>query len=160
MFEAILRSHFARYPEMQIQDVYKLIHQAALGSEHAVTDRHATRVWLEREIMQLDNKDAEPMIDPISADGQIARVHLRPFLAQGGDPEALLTAFIRTANEFHGNEQAVKNYWDIATRLGFFPRAAMDSFIQSMQNYPAVHHSEIYNQRYRPAYRVVLQKYL
>lgn len=145
---------------MQIQDVYKLIHQAALGSEHAVTDRHATRVWLEREIMQLGNQDAEPMIDPISADGQIARIHLRPFLAQGGDPEALLTAFVRTANEFRGDEQTLKNYWGIATRLEFFPRVAMDDFIQSMQNYPAMHHSEIYTQRYRPAYRVILQKYL
>jgi hypothetical protein len=158
MFDSILKSHLARYPEMQIQDVYKLIHQAALGSEHAVTNRHEACVWLEREIIQLGDEDAEPAIDPISADRQIVRVHLKPFLAQGGDPEALLTAFVRTANEFHGDEQTLKNYWDIAT--GFFPPAAMDDFIQSMKGYPAVHHSEIYTQRYRPAYRVILQKYL
>jgi len=158
MFAPILKSHLARYPEMQIQAIYKLIHQAALGSEHAVTDRHAAGVWLEREIMQLGDEDAEPAIDPISADGQIVRVHLRPFLAENGDPEALLTAFVRTANEFHGDEQTLKNYWDIA--MGFFPPAAMDDFIQSMKGYPAMHHSEIYTQRYRPAYRVILQKYL
>lgn len=160
MFESILQSHFDRYPEMQIQDIYKLIHQAALGSEHAVTDRHAACLWLEREIMQLGDNNSEPMIDPISADGLIVRVHLRPFLAQNANLEALLTAFIRTANEYHGDEQTLKKYWDIATCSGIFPRAAMEDFIQSMQGYPAVHHSAIYTQRYRPAYRVILQKYL
>jgi hypothetical protein len=160
MFEDILKSHFARYPEMQIQDIYKLIHQAALGSEHAAINRHEACMRLEREIMQLGSEDAELAIDPISVDGKIARVHLRPFFAENGDPEALLTAFIRTANEFHGDEQTLNNYWDIATRMGFFPGAAMNDFIQSMQNYPATHHSKIYTQRYRPAYRVVLQKYL
>jgi hypothetical protein len=161
MFQDILKSHFTRYPEMQIQDVYKLIYQAALGSEHAVMNRHEACVRLEREIMQLGDEDVEPaIVDPISADGQIVRVHLRPFLAENGDPEALLTAFVRTANEFHGDEQVLKNYWDIATHLGFFPPAAMDDFIQSMKGYPAMHHSAIYTQRYRPAYRVILQKYL
>jgi len=158
MFESILKSHLARYPEMQIQDVYKLIHQAALGSEHAVTNPKAARAWLKQELAEMGEANAEPMIDPISADGQIVRVHLRPFIAHGGDPEVLLTAFVRTANEFHGDEQTLKNYWDIAT--GFFSPAAMDDFIQSMKGYPAVHHSPIYTQRYRPAYRVILQKYL
>jgi hypothetical protein len=160
MFESILKSHLARYPEMQIQDVYKLVHQAALGSEHAAMNRHEACVRLEREIVQLGDEDAEPAIDPISADGKIVRVHLLPFILQDGDLEALLTAFVRTANEFHGDEQTLKIYWDIAT--GFFPPAEMDDFIQSMQaqNYPAVHHSAIYTQRYHPAYRVILEKYL
>lgn len=69
--------------------------------------------------MQLGDEDAEPAIDRISADGQIVRVHLRPFLTENGDPEALLTAFVRTANEFHGDEQVLKNYWGIATPWDF-----------------------------------------
>jgi hypothetical protein len=160
MFESILQSHFNRYPEMQIQDIYKLIHQAALGSEHTVANRHEASTRLEHEIMNMGDEDAEPTIDPISEDRQIVRVHLRPFLVQNGDLETLLTAFIRTANEYRGDEQTLKKYWDIASCSGIFPRAAMEDFIQSMQGYPAVHHSAIYTQRYRPAYRVILQKYL
>jgi hypothetical protein len=72
----------------------------------------------------------------------------------------LLAAFIRTANEFHGNEQFLKTDWETATRLNLFPRAAMDGFIHSMQGYPTAHHSASYTQRYRPAYRVILQKFL
>jgi hypothetical protein len=35
MIETVLHSHIARYPALQIQDLYKLLHQAAMGSEHA-----------------------------------------------------------------------------------------------------------------------------
>jgi hypothetical protein len=160
MLESLLTSHLARYSEMQIQDLYKLIHQAVMGSGHAVTDPESARLWLERELAEMGDGISEPLIDPISADGQMARVHLRPFVAQGGDPQKLLSAFIRTANEFRGDEETLKNEWDIATRMEIFPPAEMDAFIHSLQGYPAVHHSALYTQRYRPAYRVILQKYL
>jgi len=160
MLESIVRAHLVRYPDMQIQDVYKLIHQATMGSGHAVTDPESARLWLERELADMGDGIPEPLIDPISADGQMARVHLRPYLAQGGDPQKLMSAFIRTANEFRGDEAILKKEWDIATRLEIFPPAEMDDFIQKLRGYPAVHHSAIFTQRYRPAYRVILQKYL
>ena len=36
---ALVRSHLARYPAMQPADAYKLLHQATLGSEHAMPSR-------------------------------------------------------------------------------------------------------------------------
>ena len=42
-------------------------------------------------------------IDPISEDGRIVRVHLRPLVRLGLPAESLLDAFLRTAAEFHGN---------------------------------------------------------
>ena len=74
----ILQDHLARYPKMQARDVYKLLHQAAMGSEHAVTDIASARAWLERELAEIGPGPAEPLVDPISPDGQIARIHLRP----------------------------------------------------------------------------------
>jgi hypothetical protein len=147
---------------MQIQDVYKLIHQAALGSEHTISSHEDARTWMERELAEMSAGHDEPVIDPISDDGQILRVHLRPFIVQGGDPETLLNAFIRTANEYRGDVQTLKNYWNIAASLGYFPAAEMEDFIQSMQaqGYPAVHHSPEYERLYRPAYRVVWRKFL
>lgn len=160
MLESILQSHLVRYPEMKIQDLYKLIHQSVMGSGHAVTDPEAARRWLERELAEMGDGAPEPLLDPISADGQMARVHLRSFLAQGGDPQKLLSAFLRTANEFHGDEATLKREWAIATRMEIFPPAEMEDFIQNLQGYPAVRHSATFTQRYRPAYRVILQKYL
>ncbi len=160
--EAVLRAHFMRYPSMQIQDVYKLIHQAAMGSEHAISSIEGARKWMERELAEMGAGSAEPAIDPISDDGQIVRVHLRPFVAQGGKPETLLDAFIRTANEYRGDVQTLKNYWGIAAGMGYYSSTEMEDFIQSMQarNYPAVHHSFEYEGVYRPAYRVVWRKFI
>ena len=161
-FEAILSAHFTRYPAMQIQDVYKLVHQAAMGSEHAISSPEGARNWMERELAELGVGPDEPVIDPISDDGQIARVHLRPFVAGGGDPRILLDAFIRTANEYRGSVQTLKDYWNFATGIGFYSVAEMNDHIQSMQaqNYPAVHHSPTYERLYHPAYRVVWRKFI
>lgn len=160
--EVILRSQIARYPAMQIQDLYKLIHQATLGSEHAISSAQAAHEWLQRELAEMGTGPQEPMIDPISADGQIVRMHLRPFVEQGGDPETLLNAFMRTANEYRGDLQVLEGYWHAAKDIRHFPLAELDEFIESMQarKYPAVHHSAEYERLYRPAYRVVWRKFI
>jgi hypothetical protein len=161
-FESVLRGHIARYPSMQIQDVYKLIHQAVMGSEHAISSVEGARQWMERELAEMGTGPDEPVVDPISADDQIIRVHLRPYVAQGGTPETLLDAFLRTANEYRGDIGVLKDYWKTAIGTQHFPSAEMDEFIESMQaqNYPAVHHSPEYERFYRPAYRVIWQKFI
>ena len=160
--EAVLRDHLVRYPAMQIQDLYKLIHQAALGSEHAISNLEAPRRWLERELAEMGPGPEETMLDPISADGQTVRLHLRPFLARGGDIEALLSAFIRTANAFHGDRAILRDYWNVATELRRFSPVEMDAFIETARarDFPAVHHSPEYERLYRPAYRVIKREYL
>ena len=161
-FMAILQEHLLRYPAMQIQDVYKLIHQAAMGSEHAISSADGARQWMARELSEMGNGPDEPVVDPVSADGQIVRVHLRPYGLQGGDTEALLNAFILTANEFRGDLQILEEYWRSAVNMQHFLPAEMKSFIESMQtqNYPAVHHSPEFENLYRPAYRVVRRKFI
>lgn len=101
-------------------------------------------------------------IEPISPNGEIVRVHLRPFLTQGGDPEVLLGAFLHTANEFTGSQTTFERYWKTALVLRKFPQQEMDAFIASLRAkaYPAAHHSAIFKDNYRPAYRVVLAKLL
>lgn len=160
--EAILRAHIARYPSMQIQDLYKLIHQAAMGSEHAISSATAPCQRLERELAEMGTGPEETMIDPISPDGQIVRVHLRPFLSRGGDFEILLNAFIQTANKFRGDRRVLQDYWNAATGLHHFSSADMGAFIESAgaESYPAVHHSAEYERLYRPAYRVVWRKFV
>lgn len=53
MIESIPRKHLTRYPLLQIQNLYKLLHQAALGSEHALTDRLPVERWLRRELAEM-----------------------------------------------------------------------------------------------------------
>lgn len=157
MIENILRDHLSRYPALEIWDLYKLLHQAALGSEHAVPDPASAERWLVRELAEMGQGVAEPLIDPISHDGEIVRIHLRPYVAAGYDPQELLYAFICTANGHRGNAHLLEQYWEEAIALAIFPTPQMNQFLHELRakGFPAVHHSTAYEHFYRPAYRVI-----
>jgi hypothetical protein len=157
VIEKVLKDHLSRYPALQIQDLYKLVHQAALGSGHAVLDRGSVERWLARELAEMREGMAEPLVDPISHDGEMIRVHLRPYLEAGRDPLLLLDAFIRTANKYHGDVQLLTQYWQDAVTVSGFPTSNMDEFFRDLKakGFPAVHHSAEYEKLYRPAYRVI-----
>ena len=74
----MLLDHNRRYPHCGVEDLYKLLHQAAMGSEHAAPEESIARSWLEQELSQLGPGPAEPIVDPIRPDGEVVRVHLRP----------------------------------------------------------------------------------
>jgi hypothetical protein len=167
----VLELHLSRYPEMQLEDLYKLLHQAALGSEHAVSDRDAARRWLQREIEALTDAGTasrdEPLMESLSPDGRLVRVNLRPFLRTGGDPEALLAAVVETAEQYQGDPAILDRYCQRAVTLAreedlpFTPAALEARFAELQgQGYPAGHHSKTYKETYRPAYRVVLRDLL
>ncbi len=165
--DLIVVSHFTRTPSMQVQDVYKLLHQAAMGSEHAISDEQAAREWLEQEMKEMGDGPDDPLLDPISPDGQILRVHLRSFLSAGKNPQALLKAFIRTGNEWHGSLGKLEDYGNTVIQLAWsgaisIPPGETECFLSKMQadGYPAVHHSSDYQRLYRPAYRVVARQFL
>lgn len=166
-FLAILETHLIRYPEIQLVDIYKLIHQASLGSEHAVRDYEQARGWLEQEIASLGTGPDEPIFDPISPPGDLLRIHLRPFLRQGGDLQRLLRAFVRTTNEYRGSIERLREFWQAVELLAEEGRMKnsvdeVHAFWTEMEarNFPALHHSPVYQERYRPAYRVVARKFL
>lgn len=163
----VLTDHAARYPRMQVQDLYKLLHQSAMGSEHALGDAGIARSLLDREAANLGYGPHDPLVDPISPDGRIVRIHLRPYIHAGRDLVKLLAAFIKTANEWRGLPECLKQYCTDAAMVvkdGLFPFSGADVLAlwaeQEEQGYPAVHHSEIYEHLYRPAYRVVARVFL
>lgn len=138
-----------------------------MGSEHAVLDQTIARQRLYREIANLGIGPDEPLLDPIAPNGQIVRVHLRPFLSLGYDPELLLGAFIRTAIEFKGSAKSLQEYRLQAVQMAVdgrlaFTRGEIHDFISDMQDagFPAAHHSPAFVAAYKPAYRVVARTYL
>jgi hypothetical protein len=152
---------------MEIQDLYKLLFQAVMGSEHAISSFDAARSWLKRELKNLPEGPDEPAIDVISPDGDIVRVNLRPFIQSGGNPSSLLDAFVRTANEYRGTIENMWSYWSFAERLAEngelpFKRPDMRAFFKLVEedDFPAVHHSNRYENAYHPAYRVIKLAYL
>jgi len=160
--QQLLSAHLARYPAMQLEDIYKLLHQAALGPGHAVDNPAAARKRLDEEIAGLGAAPAELLQDVISPEGRLGRVHLRAYLAAGGSPDALLRAFVETANSYPASRDKLAKFCgclgDLAAAGGIpFAREEVLAYFGKIvqDNYPAVHHSEAFRKAYHPAYRVI-----
>jgi len=166
-FRRVVSYHLGRYPSMEIQDLYKLVFQAAMGSEHAVPNRQMAQQWLDRELSTLAAVSEEPFSEPLSPEGGLVRVHLRAFVERGGDTAKLLDAFVATADRFHGSEERLEEYWSYLEAMAEagevpFSQTQLRGLFAEMriQGFPAVHHSNTYRDHYQPAYRVVLLELL
>ena len=146
---------------MQPADAYKLLHQATLGSEHAMPSRAMAEQWLAREIGTLPAGPAEPLVDTLGMGG-FARIHLRPFLAAGGVPDSLLNAFVRTAQEATRDTAQLACALEAVRQMtasgetGWAADSVDRLFAEAQAaGYPAMHHSDAFEAAYHPAYRVV-----
>ncbi|HSN53969.1 MAG TPA: hypothetical protein VLT32_04830, partial [Candidatus Sulfomarinibacteraceae bacterium] len=118
---------------------------------------------LERELAGLGPPlDNEPQCEPLGGSPPLVRVNLRPFAAAGGDTDALLDAFVATANEHPPDDATMTTVLDLAAR--WLPCAGRGALVPDLralaaemaaEGYPAIHHSDIYREAYHPAYRVI-----
>lgn len=166
-FRQVILDHYLRYPLMQVLDLYKLIHQGVFGCEHAYVDEENARLMLEQEMKNKSGYMEEPVIDPISVDGQIVRVNLRPYFAGGGNLLSLTEAFILTARKYKGIDSTFIRYWGYAEKMVVMGDLIFniddmrkEFTILKQAGFPPVHHTEQYVKAYQPAYRVVLREYL
>ena len=154
-------------PEIRIEDAYKWLVHATRGGEHAIASESAARKWLDGEwaILGPPQPD-EPVWVPLVADGRIGRLNLRPYRAQGGDPEPLLAAFLASAESFDASPARFRAAWNAlgralkTNRQGHLTHAEWRRLDRAMrsQGYPAIHHSPEYEQARRPAYRVLTRE--
>ncbi len=151
-------------PEMRIEDAYKFLFHATRGGEHAIPSEAAARRWLEEEWASLAPPDpGEPLWEPLSPDGRIGRLHLRPYRAQGGATGPLLAAFLDSARSFDASPDRFRAAWKSLGRTlrkhpcGYLTYSEWKRLDRDRraQGYPAIHHSPAYEQSRRPAYRVL-----
>ena len=151
-------------PDLRIEDAYKWLVHATRGGEHAVADGFAVRKWLENEWATLGPPQPdEPLWVPLTADGRIGRLNLRPYRAQGGAPEPLLAAFLASAESFDASPARFRAAWKALGRAlkqnpqGYLTYSDWRRLDREMraQGYPALHHSPEYEQARHPAYRVL-----
>ncbi|MCI0513203.1 hypothetical protein L0128_08335 [candidate division KSB1 bacterium] len=166
-FQHIIQLHLERYPLLEIPDLYKLVHQAALGNSHLTTDLATVTRQLQLELEQVVDSDAWPMVENITPDQTLIRVRLAPFKAFQLKPQALAAAMVASAREFQGSHPRLREYWQVVERNASrrslrFTRAELEAYIKPLaaQNFPARHHSETYRRLYQPAYRVIMGKFM
>jgi hypothetical protein len=164
---ALIQSHVTRYPLMDVQDVYKLLHQSVFGPGHSIPNKKAAREWLEQEAGLCTPNKAEPLFESVHPEHELVRVNLRPYLAVGGRLPNLLDAYIRSAEAVNGNAAQMAEYWAIfagEAKAGKFAGTNIDTRLialtgrtRAAENWPAIHHSPAYARQYKPIYRVLIR---
>ena len=155
--------HYNKYPKMQLTDLFKLLHQSAMGCEHAVSSLEKAIEYLKAEIIAPHNKG----IDEIEIlDGEYSRVYLG-CIGEKLTAERLGELFFLSAKCEKQGIDALKTKLEIAKQLiadKLLPfdikefNCACEKW--KKQGYGAVHHSDIYRNEYFPAYRVIENRYI
>ncbi|MBO7297238.1 MAG: hypothetical protein J6V39_08255, partial [Clostridia bacterium] len=147
---------------MQVQDVFKFLFQSAFGCEHLVSDEEKVLSYIKNEYSAL-NKALTPQTDAL--DGNYSRAYLS-WLNVGLSPATLARLFCLSAKKEPDGLALLEEKLGIARELieeKVIP-IDLDEFDGKLYEwkaagFPAVHHSNVFREEYRPAYRVVSNKY-
>ncbi len=157
--ELVLRTHFARYPQMTPQDAVKLVYQSAFGPGHLLADLARARAFLHRELEETPARAGE-VYQPIG--NGYARLHLAAAKAEGMTEEAIFQAFFAAANGKTPGKEAFEQELSLLEQLTQrgqtpFSAAELEAYLREYRaaGCPMVSHSQTYRDAYHPAYRVV-----
>jgi hypothetical protein len=163
--EAVL-SAVKLYPKLEMQDLYKIAYQAAMGNEHLITDSAQTLSDLEKELASISGSSEEPLMEIITSDSSIVRINLRPFKARHGDGRQLFAAMMNTTREFRPAIFMLRQYWLEIEALAAAKKIPFDlkelhKFFATMeeQKLPSVNHSKIFEATYHPSYRIIAKPF-
>ena len=156
------KEYFEAYPQLQAEDIFKYLFQSAFGCEHLVSSQEAAVAYIEREYETVSKKEA-PLIEPL--DGAYSRVHLS-CLNDGLTPKTLARLFCLSAKKEENGERTLEEKLDATKALvksGALPLDA-NVFEEKLATwrtlgFPAIHHSEDFRKAYKPAYRVIANRY-
>lgn len=157
-----LIQHYQNYPHLQAEDIFKYLFQSAFGCEHLVSNQNAVLDYIEREYATLSGE--EPFrVEPL--DGDYSRVYLS-CLNEGLSSKTLAKLFCLSAKKEEEGRVRLEEKMEVAKELvadGTLP-LDREEFAQKLATwkdlgYPAVHHSEAFRAAYKPAYRVIANRY-
>ena len=107
-----IKTHIERYPQARPQDVYKLIFQGVYGVGHIITGKAKEYLWEEAGRIPLEGYPERPLIEPVSPDGSMVRVNLRPFLRMNLSLDGLFRVMMASA-DVKGDEEKFIELWDV-----------------------------------------------
>jgi len=159
----LLLAHCKAYPSLRLRDLFKFLHQSAFGCEHFVPSLEGAGGYLLEEY-RAGSFETPTRVEPL--DGDYSRVPLA-LLNDGLSPETLAHLFFLSAKKEEGALDALKGKLAVAKELireGALPfsEKAFDEGVKAWEadGFPAVRHSETFRESYKPAYRVVSNKFV
>ena len=154
--------HCGTYPKLQVRDLFKYLFQSAFGCEHLMSDEKTALEYIKREYESI-KKDIAPCSEDLA--GDYSRVHLS-CLNAGLKPETLAKLFCLSAKREPNGQDLLDQMTEIAEELignGALPLNIADfkSELEVWKNsgYTAIRHSDVFREAYRPAYRVIANRY-
>ncbi len=166
----LIETHVERYPELDVIDVYRLLHQAAFGVGGRIPNRKTAREWLDHEAKLARQSvhgaaDNALLVESVHPAGEIVRVYLQAYQRDGGSLPALLDAHIKSGEAVLGDPELMAYWWaEFANMVAtggilagrFEPRVvALTGRVRANENWPANAHSPIYLAHYQPFYRIL-----
>ncbi len=142
---------------MQVQDIYKLVYQSAMGMKHLIEFGGAKQYFIEEYNSVQSDKNTE-LFENIHPESKIFRIDLRKAKAESIDKYILWKLLIKSANSFEANEKSLRRWWQEFCQSGLSNNFDdLESFNQKLQanGFQAYHHSEIYRKQYSPSYRLI-----
>lgn len=161
----VVRAHRLRYPEMEAQDLIKLIYQNEFGVGHLIEDEDVAFARLKDEWLEVTDLEGESiaLFDPIG--NGLCRLHLRELKKRAyAREETVLKAIVRlmkaTAAEVNGSQEsferkakAVYNECRHSKLKATFQEAILHEARGD------VHHSNLFREAYHPAYRIIKEAF-
>jgi len=165
----VLRAQLRLHDNVELQDVCKLLYQAAFGSEHLTFQARPIEKSLWKEYHHPPRFAGEEMlIEQIDPTRLVCRVNLRPYKARGGTYEVLLEAFVKSTEAMADGWKRFHKLWEAFTELVLagelpFPSSDVERLKAryiACDRLPALRHSDAYRAANKPCYRVMRVAYI
>ncbi len=163
-FQYYLKQQLEKHKLVQPRDIIKMCYQAAFGAEHLLADIDAAEKYFYAEYDSVESKEGE-LYEELSSD--ICRINMTAWKASGMPAEWLFNMFVHSASVPHGSKELFLGYLQEAEAVlqGTEVMFAMKEWQEYLANYKAsgmsaVHHSNIYRENEKPAYRIINRQYL
>ena len=162
--EAFVSGMLEQYPQARLLDIYKSCFHDFMGPEHLVNDTASARAYLEQEIATTEADKLQSWYwEPCGIDGNYVRVSLKAVKEGLITADALLNAFVQSANAEHPSVKQWTKRWHeivgiIDNMVPTLPHYDKDKqFIEDVlaQGKYAISHSPEFREAYSPHYRIV-----
>jgi len=161
----LIHTHIARYPAMELDDVYKLLYQSVMGPAHILQNKELAYSYLKREFESHDDNYETKLYVDISLEHDLVRLNI-PLFRKEGSLDALFDMMLETQIKARPDEAKLKCYW---VKLGsliednYFEQFTPNQWnklnkILHENDFPHLSHSVTYKNLYKPSYRIVLRE--
>ncbi|MBR1539143.1 MAG: hypothetical protein IJ636_06520, partial [Bacteroidales bacterium] len=164
--EQAIRQQLRDFPETRAQDIYKSFYQDNLGPGHLIPDPESARSYLRKELQTCrEERENQQYVafgrpyEPVGDQGNYVRVDLSVVLDGLVGEEALLDAFVRSANAGRtvSKEAWVSRWRDVEAllRKKFSSIPDLEADLQRIDSLLGagnltLHHSRAFGEAYHP----------